>query len=59
MNRDHRPSGLIGSFDAVDAGTAPRCRWRASVPDVILGADADGHNDLLSRITTFLATHDQ
>ncbi len=27
--------------------------------DVIIGADADGHNDLLSRITTFLATHDQ
>ena len=27
--------------------------------DVILGADANGHNDLLSRITTFLATHDQ
>ena len=27
--------------------------------DVILGADVNGHNDLLSRITTFLATHDQ
>ena len=27
--------------------------------DVILGADADGHNDLLSRIATFLATQDQ
>ena len=27
--------------------------------DVILGADASGHNDLLSRIATFLATHDQ
>ena len=27
--------------------------------DVILGADANGHNDLLSRIATFLATHDQ
>ena len=27
--------------------------------DVIIGADANGHNDLLSRITTFLATHDQ
>ena len=27
--------------------------------DVILGADADGHNDLMSRITAFLATHDQ
>ena len=27
--------------------------------DVILGADAHGHNDLLSRISTFLATHDQ
>ncbi len=27
--------------------------------DVILGADADGRNDLLSRITTFLAAHDQ
>ena len=26
--------------------------------DVILGADANGHNDLLSRIATFLATHD-
>ena len=27
--------------------------------DVILGADVDGHNDLLSRIAAFLATHDQ
>ena len=27
--------------------------------DVILGADADGHNDLLSHIATFLANHDQ
>ena len=27
--------------------------------DVILGSDANGHNDLLSRIATFLATHDQ
>ena len=27
--------------------------------DVILGADANGHNDLLSRITVFLAEHDQ
>ena len=27
--------------------------------DVILGADANGHNDLLSRITAFLAEHDQ
>ena len=27
--------------------------------DVILGADENGHNDLLSRIATFLATHDQ
>ena len=27
--------------------------------DVILGADANGRNDLLSRITTFLADHDQ
>ncbi len=26
---------------------------------VIIGTDADGHNDLMSRITTFLATHDQ
>ena len=26
--------------------------------DVILGAGADGHNDLLSRITAFLAEHD-
>ena len=26
---------------------------------VILGADADGHNDLMSRIAAFLATHDQ
>ena len=26
--------------------------------DVILGADANGHNDLLSRIASFLATHD-
>jgi hypothetical protein len=27
--------------------------------DVILGADADGHNDLLLRIAAFLAAHDQ
>jgi hypothetical protein len=27
--------------------------------DVIIGTDADGHNDLLSRIAAFLATHDQ
>ena len=27
--------------------------------DVILGADANGHNDLLSRISSFLAEHDQ
>ena len=27
--------------------------------DVILGADANGYNDLLSRIATFLATNDQ
>ncbi len=27
--------------------------------DVILGTDADDHNDLLSRITAFLVTHDQ
>lgn len=27
--------------------------------DVIIGTDADGHNDLMSRISTFLATNDQ
>ena len=27
--------------------------------DVILGAEDNGHNDLLSRIASFLATHDQ
>jgi hypothetical protein len=27
--------------------------------DVIIGADADGHNDLLSRIAAFLAANDQ
>lgn len=27
--------------------------------DVIIGVDADGHNDLMSRIAAFLATHDQ
>ena len=27
--------------------------------DVILGADEKGHNDLLSRIASFLATHDR
>ena len=27
--------------------------------DVIIGTDADGHNDLLSRIAAFLAEHDQ
>lgn len=26
--------------------------------DVIIGTDAHGHNDLVSRITAFLATHD-
>lgn len=32
---------------------------RAKDGDMVLGADASGHNDLLSRITTFLATHDK
>jgi hypothetical protein len=27
--------------------------------DMIFGADENGNNDLLSRITDFLATHDQ
>lgn len=27
--------------------------------DVIIGTDADGHNDLMARITAFLAHHDQ
>ena len=27
--------------------------------DVLIGADADGHNHLMSRIATFLATHDR
>ena len=27
--------------------------------DVIIGADADGHNDLLTRFATFLAEHYQ
>ena len=27
--------------------------------DVIIATDADGHNDLMSRIAAFLATHDQ
>ena len=27
--------------------------------DVMIGMDADGHNDLMSRISAFLATHDQ
>jgi hypothetical protein len=27
--------------------------------DVIIGTDAEGHNDLMSRISAFLATHDQ
>ena len=27
--------------------------------DVILGADVNGHNDLLSRIASFLSEHDQ
>jgi hypothetical protein len=27
--------------------------------DVIIGTDADGHNDLMWRISAFLATHDQ
>lgn len=27
--------------------------------DVIIGTDADAHNDLISRVTAFLATHDQ
>ncbi|MGF6862500.1 hypothetical protein ABIE69_003088 [Rhodobacteraceae bacterium MBR-64] len=27
--------------------------------DVIIGTDADGHNDLMSRIAAFLANHDQ
>ena len=27
--------------------------------DVIIGTDADGHNDLMSRITAFLAANDR
>ena len=27
--------------------------------DAIIGTDADDHNDLMSRVTAFLATHDQ
>lgn len=27
--------------------------------DVIIGTDAAGHNDLMARITAFLAQHDQ
>lgn len=27
--------------------------------DVIIGTDVDGHNDLMSRITAFLAANDQ
>ena len=27
--------------------------------DVIIGTDANGHNDLMSRIAAFLATNDQ
>ena len=27
--------------------------------DVIIGTDADGHNDFISRITAFLATNDR
>jgi hypothetical protein len=27
--------------------------------EVIIGTDVDGHNDLMSRIVAFLATHDQ
>jgi hypothetical protein len=27
--------------------------------DVIIGTDADGYNDQMSRIAAFLATHDQ
>lgn len=27
--------------------------------DVIIGTNADGHNDLMSRITAFLAANDQ
>ena len=32
---------------------------RDDVGDVILGVDVDGHNDLMSRIAAFLATHHQ
>ena len=27
--------------------------------DVIIGGEAEGHNDLMSRIAAFLATHDR
>jgi hypothetical protein len=32
---------------------------RADDGDVIVGADAEGHNDLMSRISAFLAANDQ
>lgn len=34
-------------------------RERDDDGDVIIGTDADGHNDLMSRIAAFLATHDR
>jgi len=48
---------------ACDAAIALLCEIadleRDDDGDVIIGTDADGHNDLMSRITAFLATHDQ
>ena len=32
---------------------------RADDGDVIIGTDADGHNDLMARITAFLGANDQ
>jgi len=32
---------------------------RADDGDVIISTEADGHNDLMSRIAAFLAQHDQ
>jgi len=50
---------LVASDDAIALLREIADLERDDDGDVILGADEHGHNDLMSRITAFLATHDQ
>ena len=50
---------LAACDDAIDLLREIADLERDDDGDVILGADANGHNDLMSRIAAFFAEHDQ